>query len=115
VKTSESQVFYDGNCPLCLQAVKFIRNHSEDGHFQFIPLQDARETRIPGIADMEADSLALIQNNQLYTESEAVLRLAGKLKFPWSLLKIFLFLPAKWRDAVYRSVARKRHLFFRSH
>jgi predicted DCC family thiol-disulfide oxidoreductase YuxK len=119
VKTADSPtpsgVYYDGNCPLCMRAVKFIGNHSRAGQFQFYPLQEARENRIPGIADMDTDSLVFIHNNQLFTESEAVLRLVGKLKFPWNFLKIFLFLPAKWRDVLYRFVARNRQVLYRGH
>jgi predicted DCC family thiol-disulfide oxidoreductase YuxK len=94
-----------------MRAVKFIGNHSRSGQFRFIPLGEAKENQIAGIADLDTDSLVLLHNNQLLTESEAVLHLAGKLKFPWNLLRVFRFLPAKWRNAIYRYVARNRHRF----
>ncbi|MFN8207786.1 MAG: DUF393 domain-containing protein [Bacteroidales bacterium] len=109
-----SEVYYDDSCPLCMRAVKFIGNHSGAGEFRFISLQTARENRVPGIAEMEEDSLVAVRNNQLLTGSEAALSIAGKLKFPWNLLRIFLILPSKWRNALYRFVARNRHALYRN-
>ena len=56
-----------------------------------------------------ARSIILIENEQLYLRSEAVLRIARHLSAPWKYATVFLRVPVVLRDAVYRIVAAIRH------
>ena len=62
-----------------------------------------------GLTRSTERSLILIEGGRAYLRSTASLRIAARLAFPWSLLRVFLIVPAPIRDAVYRIVAGVRH------
>jgi predicted DCC family thiol-disulfide oxidoreductase YuxK len=45
----------------------------------------------------------------VYLRSEASLRIAARLTFPWSMARVLLAVPRPIRDVVYRIVAAARH------
>ena len=48
----------------------------------------------------------------MYSHSDAALRIARLLGFPWSLAAVGLIVPRFVRDAVYRFIARHRYRWF---
>ena len=57
-------------------------------------------------------SMLVIDKNQLYKQSDAVLFIATQLGFPFSLVKLFKLLPKGFRDRMYDWVGRHRYRFF---
>jgi predicted DCC family thiol-disulfide oxidoreductase YuxK len=53
--------------------------------------------------------MILIEGDRAYLRSTASLRIAARLGWPWSLLRVFLGVPVPVRDAVYRVIAAVRH------
>ena len=106
-------VLYDGICNLCNVAVSFIRRNDSLNKFQFAPLSSdyALETLKKHRSKLIFDSLVFIEENNLYSESTAILKIARHLTF----YKIFYFLIIipKWiRDPFYRLIARNRYRWF---
>lgn len=64
-----------------------------------------------GPKDIEAlDSVMLYQNDQIYVRSEAALRIAFQLGFPWSVISIVLSVfPAFLTDSAYNWIGRNRY------
>ena len=62
--------------------------------------------------DDPLSSMLVIENNQLYKQSDAVLFIATQLGFPFSLVKLFKLLPKGFRDRMYDWVGRHRYRFF---
>lgn len=60
----------------------------------------------------EPDSIIVVQNGQLLTESQAILALLPFLSFPWPLLRIARVIPRFVRDPIYRLIARNRYRWF---
>ena len=58
------------------------------------------------------DSLVLIKNNTVYTHSDAVLELIKELGGAWKILTIGKLLPKKWRDSIYKWIAKNRYKWF---
>lgn len=58
------------------------------------------------------DTVVLVHEGKLYQQSEAALRAAQLLGFPWMLLAVFWVVPRPIRDAVYRWIARNRYRWF---
>lgn len=57
-------------------------------------------------------SMLVIDKNQLYKQSDAVLFIATQLGFPFSVAKVLKLLPKGFRDRVYDWVGRHRYQFF---
>ena len=104
-------ILFDGTCAFCERSVRFIAAR-DNGYFKFGASQNP-----PGRAllarfgtDREAArSIILIEDDQLYLRSEAVLRIARRLSAPWNYARVFLSVPVVVRDAVYRLVAAIRY------
>jgi len=58
------------------------------------------------------DSIILLENRKVWQMSDAALRIARKLNFPWNLLYGFIVLPKFLRDAAYKFIASRRYSWF---
>ncbi|MCC5929803.1 MAG: DUF393 domain-containing protein [Cyclobacteriaceae bacterium] len=108
-------VFFDGYCHLCNGAVLFIIQRDSGNYFSFAPLQGiTAQTELPAKFEKEdlPDSLILLENGNIYIESTAAFKIAGKLRFPWNLLYMFIIVPKFLRDLAYRFIATRRYQWF---
>lgn len=111
-------VLYDGLCPLCVGAVRWVLRADREEIFRFAALNSAAAIRLiefhrAGPEDLAAvtagDTLALVERGRVFTRSEAVLRIAARLGFPWKAAIFMRVVPRNIRDRAYRIVARRRH------
>jgi predicted DCC family thiol-disulfide oxidoreductase YuxK len=58
------------------------------------------------------DSILLVENGRVWTESAAALRVLRQLTFPWPLAFVFRLVPPPLRNWVYRLVSRNRYRWF---
>ncbi len=114
--TGEKIVLYDGVCNLCDAAIRFILPRDSGGRIRFAPLQSATARRILaqyGIPESAAlESIVWIEEGRPYLHSDAILRIAGQLDFPWKFAGIFRAVPRPIRDGIYRWIARNRYRWF---
>jgi len=112
-------LLYDGVCPLCNGAVRFILRHDRRGIVRFAPLASAagREARRRhGVPD-DADSLVLLADGidgteRAHLRSDAMLELVGALGGVWNILLVVRYIPRPFRDALYSFIARRRYRWF---
>lgn len=113
-KANTSYIFFDGYCNLCNASVDFIVRRDRKRSFYYASLQGDTASKI--LADKPElhgkDSIVLLENGKVYTESSAVLRISLKMSALWPLMSIFLIVPKFIRDGVYRFVARNRYKWF---
>jgi predicted DCC family thiol-disulfide oxidoreductase YuxK len=110
-KKAEMIVFYDGDCGLCNRSMTFILRHEKNHDLHFASLQsdftkerfNRHQWRQPDL-----DTFYLLKDDELLDRSDAALEVAKHLKAPLSWLRIFRFIPKKWRDSVYNLVAANR-------
>jgi predicted DCC family thiol-disulfide oxidoreductase YuxK len=105
-------VLFDGTCAFCERSVVFMAKRDPGGYLRFGASQSpAAEAllRDLGVARASARSIILIEDGRVFLRSTASLRIAARLTFPWSLLRVLLVIPTPIRDAVYRVVAAIRH------
>ena len=108
-------VLFDGVCNLCNASVRFIIARDPHGRFRFAPLTSQAATTLLRSAPVSAtlsDSVVLIEEGRVFTRSDAALRIAKHLAFPWPLAYALVVLPRFLRDRVYDLVARHRYRWF---
>lgn len=108
-------ILFDGVCNLCNGFVQFVIARDPHAYFSFASLQSesARRLLIEVHADSPApDSLVFVQGGRAFTRSNAVLRIARRLGFPWSLAYPLAAVPRPVRDWAYDLVARHRYQWF---
>ena len=108
-------LFFDGECALCDGFVRFILDRDGRGTFRFAPLQSryAKEFFAKhGWSTEGLDSVVLYRNEQFFVHSDAALQVAALLPGVWSLGRHLRCIPRRWRDVVYRWVARHRYQWF---
>lgn len=109
---SRAIVFYDGSCGFCQASVQLVLKHNKRRNICFAPLQSGlHKALMPSaqLPDPLPDSVVFFEHGKLYTESDAVLRIARHLNFPLSALYYFRFIPLSFRNFVYRFIARHRY------
>jgi predicted DCC family thiol-disulfide oxidoreductase YuxK len=108
-------VLYDGVCNVCSGSVRFILPRDRNAVFRFASLQSATAARLLsacGRAPGTLDSLVLIDEGRCYERSEAALRIAARLSFPWKLAAGLRIVPRPIRDALYNWFAAGRYRWF---
>ena len=113
-------IFYDGECPLCNRAVRFILSVDHDQKFYFAPLKGKTAEKKLGhffFKNPELDTIVLLQNyetadEKLLIEGKGALRILWILGGIYAFLGLLSFLPSLIFDPFYRLVARNRFKLF---
>ncbi|WP_049922425.1 thiol-disulfide oxidoreductase DCC family protein [Halopiger djelfimassiliensis] len=108
-------VLFDGVCNLCNGLVQFIVPRDPDGRFRFASLQSEVGTALlaeHGLPTDELESVVLIEGEDCYVKSAAVLRIATLLGGWYRLLAPFRYVPRRLRDWAYDAVAARRYRWF---
>ncbi|GGI11426.1 thiol-disulfide oxidoreductase DCC family protein [Gottfriedia solisilvae] len=107
-------ILFDGVCNFCNSAVQFIIKHDKQGIFQFASLQSSIGKELietnPALKDI--DSVILLQNGIIKTESTAALHISKKLNGWPKFFYIFIIIPAPIRNYFYQLFASNRYRFF---
>lgn len=115
IVSSGHVVLFDGVCNLCNGWVRFVLRRDPRRRFRFASLQSTFGTEVlrrQGLNDDYLGSILLLADGVLYAKSDAVLRIAGQLRWPWPVLSVFVVVPRVMRDIVYDWVARNRYRWF---
>ncbi|MEK5232708.1 thiol-disulfide oxidoreductase DCC family protein [Lysinibacillus sp. FSL K6-0232] len=107
-------ILFDGVCNFCDSTVQFIMKHDQAGYFQFAALQsDVGQTLLEQFhIPNNIDSVVLIEDGNVYMESTAALKIGKKLDKVWPLYYLFMPIPQRIRDALYRRFAKHRYRLF---
>jgi predicted DCC family thiol-disulfide oxidoreductase YuxK len=108
-------VIFDGVCNLCEASVNFIIRHDKDGIFRFVPSQSELGSALQqryGINTAALDTVVLIRDGQVFTESDAAVEIASAFDGRWRLLGLARWIPRPARDWAYRRIANNRYAWF---
>lgn len=108
-------ILFDGFCVLCSSAVDFVINRDLSDQFRFVSLQSEAGSRLANLANIspsDPSSVVLIDGDQLFTKSSAVLRIVDELPGGSRFLHWLIWIPQPIRDLVYDFVARYRYRWF---
>lgn len=108
-------LLFDGVCNLCNGAVQWVIRHDPAGRIHFAALQSDTGQRVlerAGLSREELSTVVLYYQNQLYTRSDAALKVLQLLGGAWSILYVFRLIPRSLRDTVYDWIAGNRYRWF---
>ena len=107
-------LLFDSGCKLCNSSIKFVTKGDPQQKIKQIALQSTQGQEIlaahPYLLDV--NSIIFIINDKVFIESDAILQIAQHLSFPYKLLAAGIIVPKKWRDAIYRWIAKNRYKWF---
>ncbi len=106
-------VFFDGVCAMCNGFVQFVLQESLQPVLYFSPLQgQTAKEKLPTELTTNMDSIVLLDNNQTYIQSDAILRIYRYMGGMWGLSVIFYIVPSKIRNYIYDFIAKHRYQWF---
>ena len=106
-------VFFDGICILCNRAVDFLLRKDHKRRFKFASLQsDFANSFLGRYHSLKGDTIFFYDRGNFFTKSQAVLKIAGYLGFPYSAFIAFSIIPSSCRDWIYDIIARNRATWF---
>lgn len=114
METTKRIIFYDGDCGFCNRSVQFVLDHEKSDVLHFAALQSGFALDFFEEHRLEKADLSTFyfwEDGHMYTKSSGALRLLKYLRFPWTLLRIFLLVPRFIRNAVYDWIAARRQRF----
>jgi predicted DCC family thiol-disulfide oxidoreductase YuxK len=115
VPSDATVVLFDGVCNLCNGLVSFLIPRDPDGRLRFAALQsDAGQELLTrhGLPTDGFDSFVLVEGEQLYTKSDAAIRVAELLGWPYRAARVGRLVPRGLRDSIYDIVADNRYDWF---
>lgn len=107
-------ILFDGVCNFCDSSVQFIMKRDKAAYYQFASIQSEAgqallaKYKIP----IEVDSVILIEDGRVYTESTAALKICRHLDGAWQLIYVLLVVPPFIRNLFYRLFAQNRYRLF---
>jgi predicted DCC family thiol-disulfide oxidoreductase YuxK len=108
-------ILFDGICNFCNRTINIILKHDQDAYFQFAASQSNAAIDIMQAFKIEQIAIAsviLIDQEKVYTKTDAVIQIATHLK-GWPRLFIGLkYVPKPLRDFGYDVIAKNRYILF---
>lgn len=115
LQPGERVVLFDGVCKLCNGWANFLIRHDRAQHFRLCSVQSEQGQALLawfGLPTDHFDTMAYLEDGQLFVRSDAVLRILGQLPRPWRAPAVFRVLPRALRDWCYDRIALNRYRLF---
>lgn len=94
----KAEIGYDGTCRFCNNSVNWLRRHDRHNRLSFKKLSS------------DSSCVTLSDDKGTWEASTAALRALKHLGGLWRMVaQVLMIIPRPLRDAIYRTVARKRH------
>lgn len=107
-------IFFDGVCGMCNAFVNRVLQIDQKQTFVFAPLQGstARDVLPPVADDAREWSMVYVDEDGVHDQSDALLKIYGRLGGIWRLLSWLRLVPRFIRNPVYGAIARNRYRWF---
>ena len=108
-------ILFDGVCNFCNRTINIILKYDKDAYFQFAPSQSNAAMGIMQQFSLEQQaitSVILIDNEKVYTKTDAVIQIANRLSGWPSLFRFIKFIPKPIRNFGYDLIAKNRYTLF---
>jgi predicted DCC family thiol-disulfide oxidoreductase YuxK len=113
---SQTQVIvFDGVCVLCSRWVQFVLKRDHRRVFKFASMQSHTGRSLlsqHGLNPDDPNSMLLIGMQRAHTDTDAIICIVTQFGGLWRVAALLRVIPAAWRDAGYRYMARNRYRWF---
>ena len=109
--TAPAIVLYDDRCGYCTTNARRGMRYQRAGALRWLgnSTPEAQELlRQRGLLGKEEETLIVLDGERAFLESDAVVRSAQGLRWPWRMYAGLRFLPKRLRDRAYRKIAEDR-------
>jgi len=106
---------FDGDCVLCSASARFVLRHDRSKRVRLAPAQSPLGSalyRHYGLDPATFETNILLVDGVAWFKSDAAIRIARLLGFPWSLASLTSLAPRFFRDGLYDMLARNRFRLF---
>lgn len=112
-------LLFDGECGLCQKSIQFMLKHEKNNKLKFASLHSDKIKHILNTKPLKQyanldKTMILIENNKIYTQSDAALQLIKYLNHNFKLFYISYGIPKFFRNKIYQWIAKHRQVFFKS-
>ncbi|PEJ17840.1 thiol-disulfide oxidoreductase [Bacillus pseudomycoides] len=109
-----SVILFDGECNFCNQSIQFIVKRDKNAYFQYASLQGhvGKELLKKYHIDEHMDSIVLIEDDNAYIKSDAIINICKKLNGVWKIIILFKVIPKPFRNFFYEVFAKNRYKLF---
>ena len=108
-------IVFDAMCVLCSANAQFVLKVDKRGVFRLAAMQDEMGASLMRRAGLDPDdpmSLIVCDADQVWHDSDAVIRIYDGLGWPWRATNLARIIPRAVRDPLYRLIARNRYRVF---
>lgn len=115
METNQALILFDGVCNLCQGTVQWIFKRDKKDQFVYASLQDKSSQDLLQQYGYDANamqSVVVVHDKKIYTQSSAALKVVMLLGFPYSVLTIAYLVPTVIRNYVYQWIAKNRYKWF---
>jgi len=108
-------IVFDGICHICSGWMRFLSRHRIEPPFQLIPMQSVAGKALLaeyGIDPEDPATFLVLDEGRQLTQSDATIHVIAALGGIWRMIHAARIVPQRWRDAIYRFLARNRYRWF---
>lgn len=108
-------ILFDGVCNFCNRTINIILKYDKQVYFQFAPSQSSAAVAIMqefGLEENTIASVILIEQEKVYTKTDAVIQIANRLSGWPKLFRLLKYIPKSIRDFGYDLIAKNRYVLF---
>jgi len=108
-------VIFDGTCGLCNRFVVFALRRDRSQALRFVSNHSSLAQQLLASVNLvgaDAETVVVVEGDAALVRSSAMIFVASRLGWPWSMLAIFRLVPRFLRDWGYSLVARNRIAIF---
>ncbi len=106
-------IFFDGVCNLCNRFIDFVVRHDREKKYFIASLQGKTAAQLLSSQDLKTlSSIVLLEGENLYYKSEAVIRIISGLGGAWNGFNVLKLFPLGLRDYAYELTAKNRYRLF---
>ena len=108
-------ILFDGVCNFCNRTINIILKYDDQAYFQFAASQSSAAMGIMQAFNLDEKSISsviLIEQEKVFTKTDAVIQIANRLSGWPSLFRLLKFIPKPMRDFAYDLIAKNRYALF---
>jgi predicted DCC family thiol-disulfide oxidoreductase YuxK len=108
-------IVFDAMCVLCSTNAQFVLAHDKKARFRLASMQGSVGAALFqrfGIDPLDPNSIIVVDGEQVWRNSDAVLQIYIGLGWPWRAIGLLKLIPRFLRDPAYRLLAKNRYRIF---